>query len=369
MRTYSSLLFARVRGARACTAALVLAALAGCSIVPGMHFQANENMPPVTDITPALLAAQGAGDDLTGVNAAVALLGTPERAYRIGAADVLSIQVWNHPELGMQGTAAARAGNGDAPVFTVGEDGDIVYPYLGAVRVAGLTISDAQRRLTAAIARYVRDPKLAVSVAAYRSQQVFVDGAVKNPGAKPVTNVPMTLAHALAEAGGVLPDGDASRVLVLREGRTVRVDLPTLAAVGKRAEALYLRANDTVRVVARADNPVFVAGEVGRAQAVPMQDGRLSLAQAIAAAGSVNANTSQPSGVYVVRPQADGTPQVFKLDAKSPTGLAMAARFALQPNDLVYVEAAGLMKWNRVVSLLLPTSQSLYNTQRAASGN
>jgi polysaccharide export outer membrane protein len=349
--------------------ALVLSALAGCSIVPGMHFQADENMPPVTAITPALLAAQGNDSDMPGMDAAIALLSVPERAYRIGAADVLSIQVWNHPEIGMSVVAAPRAGNGDAPAFTVGEDGVIVYPYVGAVQVAGLTIGDVQRNLTSAIAHYVRDPKVAVSVAAYRSQQVFVDGAVKNPGAKPVTNVPMTLAYALAEAGGVQPDGDASRVLVSRDGKTVRVDLPAMAAAGKRAEALYLRANDKVRVVARADNPVFVAGEVGRAQAVPMQDGRLSLAQAIAAAGSVNANTSQPSGVYVVRPKADGTPQVFQLDAKSPTGLAMAARFALQANDLVYVEAAGLMKWNRVVSLLLPTSQSLYNTQRATSGN
>ena len=50
---------------------------------------------------------------------------------------------------------------------------------------------------------------------------------------------------------------------------------------------------------------------------------------------------------------------VFHLDAYNPVAMVMADRFALQPRDVVYVDAGTLVRWNRVVNLLLPTTSLL----------
>lgn len=348
-------------------AALAMLSLTACAIAPGMH-ASEDSMPPVTLITPAVIVAQ---QPSTEVDSASLLAAFSETAghYRIGPADVLAIGVVDHPEL-MPPDALAGRDERDLPYgFVVGATGAIGYPYVGSVLAGGKTVDEVRAELAAALSRYFRHPQVMVRVAAYRSQRVYVDGAVGNTGSLNITDVPMTLATALGAAGGLKPNGDASQISLTRAGHVYPVSLPALARAGHGPDDIHLRHQDRVRVAERSDNPVFVAGEVGQAKPVPMQDGVLTLGQALALAGSLNQTASQASGVYVVRPDRDGAePKVYRLDAKSPTGLALAARFPLQPYDLVYVQASGLMRWNRVMSLLLSSTLSLYNTQRASEG-
>jgi polysaccharide export outer membrane protein len=51
---------------------------------------------------------------------------------------------------------------------------------------------------------------------------------------------------------------------------------------------------------------------------------------------------------------------VFQLNAKNAMALAMADRFELNPRDIVYVDASGLATWNRLISLILPSVQTVY---------
>jgi polysaccharide export outer membrane protein len=66
----------------------------------------------------------------------------------------------------------------------------------------------------------------------------------------------------------------------------------------------------------------------------------------------------------VVRNATETNPLVYNLDGSSPVALAMAEGFYLNPHDVVFVDASGLARWNRVISLILPTasaaSQSYY---------
>jgi polysaccharide export outer membrane protein len=97
---------------------------------------------------------------------------------------------------------------------------------------------------------------------------------------------------------------------------------------------------------------------VPRAQ--PLFHGRLSLARALAEAGGIEQLTSDAHSIYVLRAgRGDNAVDVFHLDSRNPVALVMADRFELQPRDIVYVDAGTLVRWNRVVSLILPTFQTL----------
>jgi polysaccharide export outer membrane protein len=117
---------------------------------------------------------------------------------------------------------------------------------------------------------------------------------------------------------------------------------------------LYLKAGDLLRVASREDNNVYVMGEVTKpGSAVPRRDGKLSLADALSQVGSVNASTADTAQMFVIRSR-DNTPEVFHLDSRSPVAMLVAKEFELQPKDIVYVDGNGLVRFNRVLSLLMP---------------
>lgn len=357
MRTESKSLFRAFARAGAAGAAALW--LAGCALSPGMHADAAK-MPPVTRIDAQVIARQATVPN-DALRDTASLRTVRATAYRIGPGDALAIGVLKHPELAAPADDPRRQA-----AFVVDGDGELAYPYVGKLRLAGLTVNEAREALAAALSRYIRAPQVTLRMAEFRSARVYVDGAVREPGAQEITDLPMTLALALSRAGGTIASGDASRVSLVRSGQAYRLDLPALASAGVDAADIALLDGDRVRVADRAEHPVFVAGEVGQPRPLPMRDGALSLGEALAQAGSLNQAAADARSVYVVRLEDPAqAPQVFQLDARSPAGLALAARFPLRANDLVYVQPAGLVRWNRVMTLLVSSSVSLYNTQRA----
>lgn len=349
---------------RALALAFSLTVLTAC--VPGQHLAADTPDQPdlvesgqvkVVPITPELLAGQTAQTaEVPGE-----LLQYRPDAYRIRPGDSLLVTVWDHPEL----TTPAGAQQGAANGRLVEANGTLYFPYIGRVQVADKTLDEVRDILRRGLSRYLREPQVDVSLATPGGQIAF-EGAFTNTAPQPVTPVPVTLAQAVGRAGINLQQADLSGLTLIRDGRAYTLDYDALNRPGSVAPDIYLKPGDRLFLPYNDDRQVYVLGEVTRPQAITYKTSRMNLTQALGRVGGLNPLTSNGKAVYVIRglrdvEQAQGTATVYQLDARSPAAFVLADRFPLRPGDVVFVGAAGVTRWNRVISQLLPVSGVLRN--------
>ncbi|WP_144654723.1 polysaccharide biosynthesis/export family protein [Achromobacter dolens] len=362
---------------RAIAAIALVSSLGACALSPGMTFNAKHLVDPldpnsvaqIKEITPSLVLDDNRARQALLDNDGISRLVDKAEPYRIGPGDILSIVVWDHPELVLPtqtyaiGTGVTELAFGDTasgiPGYTVSSSGYIQFPYTGLLKVAGLTELQARNLIVNSSGKYIQDPQITVRVLGYRSKRVYVEGEVKTPGTVAINDIPMTLLEAINRAGGVLPTGDRSSVYVIREGKKTRVNLPALIDRGQDLNQVMLKSGDIVRVTPRDESKVFVTGEVTTPATIVMRDGRLTLNEALGVAGGPNQLTSDSSQVFVVRSTEQATPLVFHLNAASPQAYAVAEKFELQPKDVVFVDTAALVRWNRFISNLFPSAQTV----------
>ena len=343
-------------------------ALAGCAT--GLQFRSDsgnaaaEPAPPTEMITEQLIAAEKAANAARGNQDLSQLLVPHPPPYTIGRGDILSIVVWDHPELAAGGMNAATASadavasagataNTPQPGFAVDHQGRIQFPFAGLLPVEGLTEEQARALLTQKLAKYIANPNITLRVQAYRSKRVYIDGEVKSPGLQAINDIPMTLVEALNRAGGLLPSADQSRIALERGDARYSINLRELVQKGINPGNVMLAPGDVVRVHSRDESKVFVSGEVVTPRALTMHNGRLTLNEALGETGGVSPLSGDARQIYVVRKTPDRT-RVFQLDARLTGSLAMAEAFELRPKDVVYVAASPLANWNRHLSLLFP---------------
>ena len=225
--------------------------------------------------------------------------------YRVGPGDVLDVAVLGNADL----TRTA----------TVQPTGSITFPLLNEVPVAGLTVSEIQRRLTALLIKdFLVDPHVEVKVKEFQSQFVIVLGEVNTPGRK-VLRGGSRLVDVLVEAGGFTPRASGEIVITRNEGsfeggsKSLRMRLGgTFSAQDYVGLELALRNGDVITAPAR--QYVTVEGEVQRPGRYAIE-GDLTVTGAISTAGGLTRFGS--SDVKLRRIEA-GTGQVTitKVDLK-----------------------------------------------------
>ena len=352
----------------------------GCAYAPGSHIETSGwspryESPPETHYRDLVKISRIGPDNLrNAITAQVArppqelLLQDSDYQYRIGIGDVLQITVWDHPELTIPaGSQRSSQDSGNV----VNENGDIYYPYIGYVQVAGKITQNIREEVAERLSAYLESPQVDVSVAAFRSQRIYVSGAVGTPGVYPLTNVPTRLVDAISQAGGLEQNGDWRHVVLTRKGNNYLLSLKDVFEKGNKYHNVLLQAGDVINVPLGNDRKVFVLGEVASSQTLPMGRNGLTLAEAIANVGGLNERQSDATGVFVIR-RAEGASadsdhliDLYQLNLKDATALVLADSFVLNNRDMVYVTSAPLARWNSVVSLLVPSLSPLFLGDRA----
>jgi len=286
-------------------------------------------------------------------------------AYKIAPHDTLAITVWDHPELTIPSGAnppAELLGN------IVRNDGSIFYPYVGVISVAGKTVEEARIIISEKLGQYIENPQVDVRVAKYKSQFIYVTGEVSIPKTIAMTSSPLDVVNAINQAGGAKSSADLSHInLIHSDGSQETINLAKLQTQGRLSENKFLRSGDHLFIPDSSNNVVFVTGEVKIPGSKGIGYQRYTLTKALADAGGIDNETSNPSEVYVLRGftevMENGEPKVsvriFHLDASSPAGLVLGNQFVLQAQDVIFVSTTEMARWGRVMNNLASTIQAI----------
>jgi polysaccharide export outer membrane protein len=235
--------------------------------------------------------------------------------YRLGPGDSVRITVYQSPDLNLE--------------TRLTETGVISYPLIGSIRLGGLTVSEAEAALAAALKKgdFVKNPQISVMVTQVRANQANVLGQVGKPGRVALDVAGMRLTDVLALAGGVAANAGSDTVVVtgVRNGQPFRreVDLPRVFAPNGRNEDIVIQPGDAIWVDRYP--VVYMYGEVQRPGQLRLERG-MTVMQALASAGGLTQRGTQ-RGLRVSRRGANGQVQALELSLED----------ALQAGDVVFV--------------------------------
>jgi polysaccharide export outer membrane protein len=167
--------------------------------------------------------------------------------YVIGPGDELRIQIYG--QVNQQGT------------FTVDRTGNIAFPTVGSIHVAGVRYDQLAAFIKSQLDRVYRNFDVAVNLGQLRSIQVYVTGNARRPGAYTVSSL-STLLNAVFASGGPQPQGSMRDIQLNRGARTiVHFDLYDLLLKGDKSKDVPLEPGDVI-FIPPAGSQVAVAGSV-----------------------------------------------------------------------------------------------------------
>jgi polysaccharide biosynthesis/export protein len=281
----------------------VLAAACGLSSAVATPASAQEGT-----TSPALVQAV--------TNPAASAPDSTSNNYIVGPQDVLAITCYDQSDL--------------TGKFSVETDGSFTYPFIGRVKIGGLTLREVERVLKVRLkdGGFFKNPQITVAVEQYKSQRVFVVGEVRTPGTYTLSG-DMSLVEALARAGSTLPSAGGEAIIV-HPDPSRRSAGPVLPDQHDRADIVHvnlrdlekgaysqnaaLRDGDTV-FVPRAES-IYVFGLVKSPGSYPLPQGETTVLQALSLGGGMS-DRGSTSRIRVIRVE-HGVKREFRVQLSDP---------------------------------------------------
>lgn len=282
--------------------------------------------------------------------------------YRIGAGDVLSIMVWADPERTQPADGAANFADRG---LVVNESGQVFYPFVGALAVAGRSTAQVRNDLTDRLRDFIADPQVEVSVADFNAHQATVTGVVESPGPVTLTNIPRRLLDVINMAG-ISEEADLGQVNLRRRGASHQVNLRSFIEGGATRQNPIILPGDVVHVPRMRDNKVFTFGEIATREIALKTDTETSLTEILAQVGGIDRIRADSRGIFVFRrtPQTPDGFDVYQFNLQRASTLVLATDFKLAPLDIIFVTNDPITRWNDTVGALVTPFAGMLQMQR-----
>ena len=240
--------------------------------------------------------------------------------------------------------------------YLIDQYGMIDLPFIGKIKLDNLTLNEAQNILMQVIQKFYKNPDLQIEITEFNSSKVYIVGAVRNQITINLDQKPIKLIEAAIQANFNPSAADklyGTKGLLRRDNKVYKINLSNAFKSTDEKENFYLKKDDVI-FVDRNSDAIHVFGEVSK-PGVYFPNMDYSLTELISTSG-LNQLTANAKKIYVIREKYDAFLEVdvFQLDIRNPINLIAGRKFVLQEKDIIFVPPAEIVKWNRVISLLLP---------------
>ena len=275
----------------------------------------------------------------------------PPEEFRINAGDQVNLVVYDHPDI--------------SGMTTVTPDGYIGIVFLGQVKVAGLTLGEAAKKIEAGLGRFLKKPAVGLTPLSISSQTVSLFGGVAKPGIYTISS-DMRLADLYAKAGGSgvrkidgqdLDVADLSRSYIFRNGYegALPVDFERAINGGDPLHNVRLKKHDRIVVGTRTEAFVTVIGHI-RSPHTKLWNPNLNLMEVLTSAGWLD-ETYWPNVIIIRGGVVD--PLLYKVNVDDILA-GKRPNVRLASGDIVYVPHDNISEYNVFIRKLMPTGQ-LFN--------
>ncbi len=302
----------------------------------------------------------------------------------IGEGDQLAVSIFE-PSGSLFGGGASssniRSGNQSLPPVTVDRSGSVTVPFAGAVRVAGMTTTEAQAAIRRALIGRVGNPQVSVTIATNVSNAVTVLGEVRQPGRAALSTNADTILDVIAARGGASRPNQDVEVQIRRGDQAFTA--PLTAVTTRFEENIRLQSGDQINLVYQPRR----FSSFGALSAVTQQDmpaGEFTLADALSRSGGLNDSAANARSVLIFRferpevaqalgvtqaPTPQGVPIVYRLNLEEGAGFFTASSFLVQPRDIIYAPRALSAEIGKFFGLVQQVTRVAYDVTVASTLN
>ena len=268
---------------------------------------------------------------------------TQPASLLIAAGDMLNVTIWDAEEnslLTNQGQRVAQLQG-----IQVSSDGKIFIPFVGNLKVSGMSPQTARGRIETALVQTVPSAQVQLTVVPGRANTVNLVSGMNAPGVYPLSDRNTSLLSALSQGGGVQARFANPHIKLILGSKIYSTSLSRV--LDNSVLDTTLVGGD--RIIVEEDERYFLSlGATGSEALHKFPKDEVTALDALSIVGGVSDDRANPQGILILREyassamrrdQIEGPPQariVFTIDLTHADGLFSAAKFQIHPNDLVY---------------------------------
>ena len=260
-----------------------------------------------------------------------------EAEYRLGSGDLIEVSVFGVEDYTYN--------------LRINSRGQLNFPLVGNIDVKGMTPSELEQTLRFRFEyRLVRNPQISIFVKEYRSQPVFILGAVVRPGQYQAIHQ-LNVVDVIAMAGGLQMGAAADHALIQRAkpsgnaggkgSEVIKVDLRALLEEGNVALNVPVQGGDVIQIPERKVDLIYVMGDVNKPGAftLPRDYKNIVVTQVLAQAGGPTRTAKLSKGIVVRYDEKSDSRQEMALDLKKVIQ-GKTPDISILPDDIIFIPSS-----------------------------